>query len=455
MLRSVPIRARLVAGFAIVMAVVLAATGLFVYERTRSDLDTQIVRELSARMAGVIAILRDDGDDLGDPRFLPLRRVDAQGIVQALGPSGEVLEATATQLSEVPVVSPQQLESLISGAAGSVDVTAEGVGRLRVIADRTIDDGVEYTALVGASLRSRDEALSALSRLLLIGGPIALLMASLAAYGVATAALRPVEEMRRRAAEISDRDPGQRLPVGPAHDEIAGLGVTLNAMLERLEVAFERERRFVADASHELRTPLAILRAEVELAMSEGRSQEDLRAALASVGEETDRLARLADDLLVLARADAGRLPVRPEQVSVRDIAARVAARFEASSGDPIKVTVADGLVVTADPARLEQALSNLVENAVRYGDDEVTIEGAAAGFGVELHVIDRGAGFPDELVGHATERFTRSDSGRGNGGTGLGLSIVDAIARAHGGSLLVANRADGVDGADVCLQLP
>lgn len=453
MLRSVPIRARLVVGFAIVMAAVLSATGIFVYERTQSDLDRQIARELSARLAGVIAILRDDGDDLGDPRFLPLSRVDAEGIVQALGPSGDVLEETATQLGGIPVVSPDEVEALVSGELASVDVNPGGfVGPLRVVAERTVDDGVKYTALVGASLQSRNEALSSLSRLLLIGGPIALLLASLAAYGVATAALRPVEAMRRRAAEISEDDPARRLPVGPARDEIASLGHTLNEMLDRLEVAFERERRFVADASHELRTPLAILRAEVELAMAAGRSEAELRSALASVGEETERLAKLAEDLLVIARADAGRLPVRPETVSLRRLARRVAARYDAQVRNRVSVRVPGGVVVSADPARLEQALTNLVDNALRYGEGEVVIDAHAVGKGAEVHVIDQGKGFPEGLLDSATERFTRADSSRGNGGAGLGLAIVDAIARAHGGSVHVANR-DG--GADVWLELP
>ena len=157
-----------------------------------------------------------------------------------------------------------------------------------MIAARSQDDGVRYAIIVGASLQERDQALASLSRLLLIGGPIALLLAALAAYWVARAALGPVDAMRRRAAEISDDDPGQRLPVGPADDEISELATTLNSMLAGLEEAIERERRFVADASHELRTPLTILKAEIDLALEEGRSPSELRSALVSGGEEVD-----------------------------------------------------------------------------------------------------------------------------------------------------------------------
>ena len=176
----------------------------------------------------------------------------------------------------------------------------------------------DRVVVVGATREDREEALASLERVLLIGLPIALLLAALAAYGVATAALRPVSAMRAEAAEISRLGSGRRLPVPEGRDELARLGGTLNEMLDRLERSAERERGFVASASHELRTPLALLRAELELALREGRSPEELREAVASAAAESDRLVQLAEDLLVLARADEGRLPVRPEQLDAR-----------------------------------------------------------------------------------------------------------------------------------------
>ncbi|MBA3808431.1 MAG: HAMP domain-containing protein [Solirubrobacterales bacterium] len=165
----------------------------------------------------------------------------------------------------------------------------------RLLAVPVVARGLRRIVIVGTSTSARSESLSDLVALLLIGGPIALLLVSLTAYWVAAAALAPVEEMRLMAAAVSATRPGQRLPVPPSDDEIGRLGTTLNAMLERLEEALAHERRFVADASHELRTPLAILKAEVDLALSRGRSPSELTAALASVAEETDRLVRLAD----------------------------------------------------------------------------------------------------------------------------------------------------------------
>jgi len=267
-----------------------------------------------------------------------------------------------------------------------------------------------------------------------------LVLASLAGYGAAAAALRPVERMRRQAAGMAE--PSGRLPVGPADDEIGRLGTTLNEMLARIEEAYERERAFVADASHELRTPLAILKAELELALREGRSVEELQVALRSAAEETDRLVALAEDLLVLARVEEGRLPVRPEPLD----AATLLRRFGPAEAPP-------GLAVQADPQRLDQALRNLVDNARRYGGAHIELAAERINGSVELHVRDDGPGFPPDFLDTAFERFTRADPARGRGGTGLGLAIVDVIARAHGGTAGARNRESG--GADVWIALP
>ncbi len=181
--------------------------------------------------------------------------------------------------------------------------------------------------MVARSLEPREETLKRLFRELLIAGPLALLLASLAGYGLAAAALRPVEAMRRRAAAVTAAAPG-RLPVPPAKDEVSRLATTLNDMLARLQGAFEHERRFVSDASHELRTPLALLRTELELALRRPRSPAELEEALRSAAEETERLSRLAEDLLLIARADQGALPIRREAVPAAEVLAPVAARF-------------------------------------------------------------------------------------------------------------------------------
>jgi signal transduction histidine kinase len=309
--------------------------------------------------------------------------------------------------------------------------------------------------VVGSSLGDRDEALTNLATLMLIGGPIALVLASLAGYWVAGTALRPVEVMRRRAAEISASGPEERLPLPEANDELRRLGETLNEMLARLEAALERERRFVDDASHELRTPLTLHKTELELALRYGSSEQELRAAIASAGEEIDRLIQLAEDLLVVARSEKGQLAVTRERVPVGELLDTVGERFRArvaESNRPLVVDGSDGAVL-GDRLRLEQALTSMVDNALRYGEGEVRLWARRNGSHVELHVSDDGPGFPPEFIDRAFERFSRADAARARGGTGLGLAIVDTIARAHGGRGVAANPSGG--GADVWIEVP
>jgi two-component system OmpR family sensor kinase len=261
--------------------------------------------------------------------------------------------------------------------------------------------------------------------------------------------------MRRRAAAITAAETGGRLPVPLANDELRRLGRTLNEMLGRLEVAFNRERAFVSDASHELRTPLSILRMELELALRGPHTREELESAVRSAAEETERLSRLAEDLLVLARSDQGRLPVRPQQLDAEDVMRRVAARFQTrarAEGRPLAPQPAPGVTVQADPARLEQALANLVDNALSYGGGAVALSARRENGAVELHVSDEGAGFPPAFLPRAFERFSRADEARGGGSAGLGLAIASAVARAHGGTAHAENREPG---ADVWIVLP
>jgi signal transduction histidine kinase len=283
-------------------------------------------------------------------------------------------------------------------------------------------------------------------------------LASLAAYTLAGRALRPVEAMRHRAASILPASVGKRLPVPAANDEVRWLGQTLNEMLARLERGLERERAFVADASHELRTPLAILRGELELALRHGHDVRALRAAVRRSADETERLIALANDLLVIASAEQGRLPVRTEELVIGELFANLASRFShrsdaAQQPATFQIDVPAGLRVNADRQRLEQALANLVDNALRHGEQPVRLRADASNGVVELHVVDSGPGFPPPFVAHAFERFSRPERDRNQPGNGLGLAIVDAIARAHGGRAEARN-ADGA-GADVALVLP
>jgi signal transduction histidine kinase len=304
-------------------------------------------------------------------------------------------------------------------------------------------------------LETRDGALATLRTELLVGGPTALLIASLIGYLIAAAALRPVERMRKRAAAISANRLSERLPVAPSQDEVARLGETLNEMLGRLETAVERERSFVADASHELRTPLAHLRAEVELALESPRKKDELETALRSVANESDRLSQLAEALLLLARLDKGTVPIRRDAVELDELLDGVALRFERRAREAGRTIESDGGGGHArvDRLRIEQALGNLIDNALRHGAGAIHVSALQHGDWLELHVTDEGNGFPADFAPKAFERFSRADQSRGSGGAGLGLSIVAAVTLAHGGTATTANRPGG--GGDVSIRVP
>jgi signal transduction histidine kinase len=301
--------------------------------------------------------------------------------------------------------------------------------------------------VVGVSLVDRIEALRALVRSFAVAGFLGVLIASAIGYALATAGLRPVENMRRRASEISLNGESERLPLAPARDEIRRLGETLNAMLDRLRRSFERERRFVADASHEFRSPIAVIKTELEGVLRTDGLGPHEREAIAAAAEECDRLAQLAEDLLVLARAADGRLPVRPEPLGVRALLEGTRHRFAdraAERGRAIRVDAPADLGVIGDPLRLRQALGNLVDNAVRHGAGDIALIARPAAAGVEIDVSDQGAGFDAEIAERAFERFTRASESRSGEGAGLGLAIVQAIAGAHGGRAEIVKMPSG-----------
>ncbi|MHB1835487.1 MAG: HAMP domain-containing sensor histidine kinase, partial [Solirubrobacteraceae bacterium] len=307
-------------------------------------------------------------------------------------------------------------------------------------------------------LALRDHEIDHLQTLLFIAGPLALLLASLAGYELARAALRSVEQLRTQAEQITEHELSERLTVPPADDELSALGRTLNVMLDRLEAAVARERRVVSDASHELRTPLTTLRAEVDLALMGDRDRVQLRAALRSASDEARRMSRLADDLLVLARADQGRLPLNPKSLPVRDLLQQVAGHARAAAetrGRSIVIAdVPEGAQVRADPDRAAQALDNLITNALQYGAGTISLSASNGGPLVELHVTDEGPGFTHQFLERAFERFARGEEASLNAqGSGLGLSLVQALASAHGGHASARNRPGG--GADVWIALP
>jgi two-component system OmpR family sensor kinase len=446
--RRLPIRLRVSLAFALVLAAVLAGTGAFLDLRFAAEMNHAIDQSLRARAGDVVALVGQADSGLRQAGALGLN-TRARDFAQVLDTGGRIVDSSA-QTRRRAVLSPSELaQSRPGGVFIDRPAVAGLVGRVRMLADSVHAQGRDLVVVVGTTLGDRDRALANLRTLLLTGGAGALILSALAGFLAIGRALRPIESMRRRAEEIKAAEPGSRLPVPPSGDEVARLGGTLNAMLDRLEEALRRERTFVIDASHELRGPLAILRAELELALRIPGGREALEAAIRSAAEETDRLAQLAEDLLVIARGEQDHLPVTRAQLDPGELLRGVRDRFAKRArelGRSILVSAPEATPIYADRAWMEQALGNMLENALRYGGGDVTLWATASTRSVELHVSDCGAGFDPDFLPHAFRRFARADASRTSEGTGLGLAIVATIAHAHEGTAHAANRGGGAD---------
>ncbi len=452
MFARLPVRIRLAAGFCAGLTVVLVLAGAFVYVEVSQDLSDALDTSLAARAddAGTLIEGSVGPVDLGGVRA----GEEETTFTQILTPGGRVVESTLP--GSESVLSAQQQAAAGEGPVRAGTVRVPGLeGPFRALALPVSSPSGTVIAVVGASSSDRVETLAGIRRAFALGGPAALLIASAIGYALGGRALAPVEAMRSRAQEITlDRD-GERLPRPAADDELRSLADTLNEMLDRVEGALQRERVFVSDASHELRTPLAILKSEIELVRRTGGSKADLEAALGSAGEEVEHLVLLAEDLLVIARAEQGGLPLRREPVAVQPLLEELAARFRSQAADAgrmLTVAAAGCGVYEIDRTRVEQAISNLVDNALRYGEGEINVRAEGDEHRLRLSVSDQGVGFPGAFEAEAFERFSQADSGRSDSGTGLGLAIVRAIARAHDGEAEIIGGL--VPGAAVELRL-
>ncbi|WP_308296664.1 HAMP domain-containing sensor histidine kinase [Streptomyces sp. ISL-44] len=463
------VRARSAMAAALAMAAVLATGGLWLYTLLRANLldNTTGRTELAARK--VAAQVDSRTLPPGGRLPAPERGVDLVLVRDAQGRT----VATSGDPADTPDLGELRPGPGGGSRGGAGDGSGDGSGddsRSAVLAperpgaERRVAVAVETAGPPGAHaphtvyavtvLGDVDDATGAVAAGLLAGAPPLIGFAAALAWWVTGHALRPVTAIRSELAAVTASELDRRVPDPGGADEIAQLARTVNDTLDRLERADARQRQFTADASHELRNPLAAVRSRLEVALTMDRpDRESVAAALA----DTERLQRIAADLLLLARLDGGPGP-RSEPVDLALLAAEDVAR----RGGPrvaLRLDARAPVPAAGDPARLERALANLVDNALRYARAEVVVRAAAdmaAGHGwAVLEVADDGPGIPEADRDRVFERFVRLDAGRGraSGGTGLGLAIAREIARAHGGDVRALPAPGG--GARLVLRIP
>jgi heavy metal sensor kinase len=337
-------------------------------------------------------------------------------------------------------------------------------GPIRVYVDQVMvgpdQNQVQAVIVVSRSIAGVEATARRLLITLYAGGVLLVLVGGGLAYLLVGRVLSPVHRIAEAARSISDQDLNRRVEITVPDDELGELVATFNQMLDRLEAGFHSLKQFTADASHELRSPLTLMRTEVEVALNRARTQEDYERVLTSVKSEVEHLSRIADQLLLLARADAGSLtPVR-STIDVADFVEELAARwrpYAEAKGIELAVEAPYSGTLEADPDLLKRVIDNLIDNAIRYTPSLASIFISARrddGFWL-FEVADMGPGIAPELRDRIFARFSRADSvrTRRGGGAGLGLALSVAVAEAHGGSLELIEREGG--GAVFQLRLP
>jgi signal transduction histidine kinase len=406
--------------------------------------------------------------------------LDTQGtLTQRFGPVSDVgiahLEAIIANLSTGRPGPPQRLDNFFSVQLSLVEPLTAKVTTTEYLVYITgiQSQGRQVATLLVASPHAYTHTLNALVPGLLIAGPLTLLVAALGGYWLASRAMRPVRTITRTAQEIGETDLSRRLNL-KRRDELGELAATFNRMLDRLQSAFARQRQFTADASHELRTPLTIVGLEVDRGLASRHTPEEYERILATIQLENTYMSRLVNDLLTLARADAGQSPLRLERVDLSDVALETVERL-ASLARARGIVVVTGdlpeLHILGDRVYLAQMLANLVENAVKYTAGigrRVSVSVGRTDQGGSAwawaRITDDGPGIPAEHLPHIFDRFYRVDGARNqgmvgtsdgvSGGSGLGLAVVRWVAEVHGGTVSVQSGPDTGSTFEVRLPL-
>lgn len=453
-MRTLSLRARLTLWYTIALVVVLALFGvdvLIVQYRLgirRAD------RELESVHATLATILREELRELDSPA---LAATEARDAIASLGGAVAILDAgghaLATRLDRVA------LRDVMPPAGVAAERTIQtSSGEWRVHTDAETVGTTMFTLVVGRPLTDIAREQHEVQEAMFVGIPIALLLAGAGGMWLASIGLRPITMMARRAASVpltGLEDLGE----APRDDELGQLARAFNGLVARLRAALQTQRQFMADASHELRTPVSVIRAAADVTLSrDHRDEAEYREALMMAGAQARRLGTLVEDMLVLARADAGGYPLRPVDLYLDDVVdecRRAVAVLAADRGITVASNGAADVRVRGDEELLRRLLVNLLQNAVQHTPKggAVSVDVSPNGSRVCVRVTDTGGGIPEADRERIFDRFVQLDPSRRANGTGLGLTIAKWIAEAHEGSLSLESSCP--DGSTFCVVLP
>lgn len=438
------IRLRMTLWYTVILGLALLAFSTFLYGLFSVTFLRAVDANLAERAHSVAHLYRQVR------RLPPMDTMaDATTGVQVRAANGRVVDRSANLATDLPL--PEEAQGASGGSYRTYPEASGGRVRLFTLPVYTARGDLFFYVQVAQTLHQLDAVLLRLPTPLAFGVALFLGIAALFGWWLAKVAMAPIDRISRTVEAVGEsQDLSQRVPYSGPDDEVGRLAATFNRMLGRLESlysqlqeAVEAQKRFVADASHELRTPLTIVRGNVELLRKMGDANpEERQGALADIQAEAERMSRMVDDLLMMARADAG---ARPELVSMPlgQLVREVCHRAESLPREAEFITdlpiALDRLQVWADKDSLGRALMILIDNAFKYTPTgRVTVRAGRQGDGIAIQVLDTGIGIPAEDLPHIFDRFYRSDPARSRGGTGLGLAIARWVAEAHGGRLSV-----------------
>lgn len=459
LLRS--IRFRLTLWYALALAVILTASGVFWFWYLGQESGKHLDERMSIVAANAVSLIEfqlADADWQSPADAQLCERIDElthrqrwDELVQLWDSQGELV--CSTESAEFWHLSPQRDDLLLAlhGELVYRDVFLAGQPIRTLLYPTTKHTRFVGAVLVASRQSEMHAALAKLRLLLLTFSPITLLLMSIGGWFLAGRTISPVTRISRSMQRINAESLDQRLPVSSAGDEISELAETFNGLLARLQDSFRKIRQFSGDASHELRTPLTILKGETEVALRWARSPVEYRNALHSNLEEINRMERIIEDLLQLAKSDAGELQMEIEDLSLSDLILEIFMQGRAlAEGRQLeiefKVEVDREIRIWGDALRLRQMFLNLIVNAIKYTPDPgwVDVCLATEGDNAVVRVIDNGIGIPAPQQAYIFDRFYRVDQARNRavGGAGLGLSIVKRIVAAHAGQIEVTSEA-------------